>query len=178
MWVQEMWRWFWPFFATAGTTSIRAATMLDTARISEIHAQCFAIGWGASEIERMLLDGHIADVLVARGFFGDFVAGIAISRVVLDEAELMTIALDPDLRGRGAGRELLRHHIARVRRAGAEAMFLEVAADNAAALRLYWAAGFAEFGRRKGYYTGPKGRQDALTFRRDLYDLDPTPRAF
>jgi ribosomal-protein-alanine N-acetyltransferase len=178
MWSRGIWTWIWPFVATTGATTIRAATMLDTPRIAEIHAQCFAFGWSAGEIERMLLDGHVADVLVARGFFGDSIAGIAISRVVLDEAELLTIALDPDLRGRGAARELLRQHIARVRRAGAEAMFLEVAADNAAALRLYWAAGFAEFGRRKGYYPGPDGRRDALTFRRDLGDLDPTPRAF
>lgn len=173
-----MWGWLWPYFAGAGSIVIRPATMLDAARMAAIHAACFAHGWPRHEFEAMLARGHVADVAVARGLFGDFLAGFAVSRVVAGEAELLSIALDAESRGRGAARDLLERHIARARRAGAEIMFLEVAADNAPALKLYGRLGFEAMGRRKGYYqTGP-GRRDALTFRRDLGDLDPTPRAY
>jgi ribosomal-protein-alanine N-acetyltransferase len=48
-------------------------------------------------------------------------------------------------------------------------MHLEVAVDNAAALRLYRRAGFAEAGRRRGYYERPGGRVDALVLTRVLH---------
>lgn len=175
------WQWLFPWFSPPGVT-LRRAIMLDAPRIAAIHAEGFAIGWGTAEIERMLLEGHVADVLVSRGFLGGVVMGgvimgFAISRVVLDEAELLTIALDREARGRGHGARLLRHHLARVRQAGATALLLEVAADNAAALRLYRGMGFEEFGRRKGYYPGRDGtRRDAVTMRLGIAHLDPTPR--
>ena len=53
--------------------------------------------------------------------------------------------------------------------AGAEAMFLEVAADNAAAIALYaGAGGFVRVGARPGYYPRETGAIDALVMRRDL----------
>ena len=56
--------------------------------------------------------------------------------------------------------------MATAQRSGAEAMFLEVAADNAAALALYRGAGFTQAGLRRGYYA-PAGT-DAFVLRRDL----------
>ena len=47
-------------------------------------------------------------------------------------------------------------------------MFLEVAADNLAAIALYQATGFAKVGVRKGYYPHPDGAKDALVMRRTL----------
>ena len=52
---------------------------------------------------------------------------------------------------------------------GAFRAFLEVAADNEAAVALYRQAGFAEAGRRTGYYRRPDGtRIDACLLARDL----------
>jgi len=49
---------------------------------------------------------------------------------------------------------------------GAKAVFLEVAADNAAALALYQEAGFETVGVRRGYYPRPGGgAADALNLR-------------
>lgn len=156
--------------------------MADSARIAAIHTASFAHGWGAGEIEGMIADRrHVADVLVAPALLGEVLTGFAISRVVAGEAELLTIALDAEIRGRGHAARLLKCHAAQVRRAGAEAMFLEVADDNAPALKLYRRLGFSEIGRRKGYYPGeaPKAaRRDAVTMRWDLGELDPTPRAY
>lgn len=147
--------------------------------MSDIHASGFAHGWARGELEQMIFSAtHTADVLFSRGLAGDVVSGFAISRVVAGEAELLTIVLDPEARGRGLSAELLGHHARSVRRAGGEALFLEVATDNAPALALYRRAGFEEIGRRKGYYSARNGepRRDALTMRADLSSLDPTPR--
>lgn len=178
-----MWFWLWPWFRMGETgTMMRPASMVDSSRMAAIHAEGFAVGWGRDEIERMVLEGHVADVLVSRALYGEIVTGFAISRVVLDEAELLSVALDPEVRGRGLAAPLLRRHAERVRRAGAATLFLEVAADNAPALALYRGLGMEEMGRRKGYYPAHEGtaagRRDALTMRWDLGHLDPTPRAF
>lgn len=176
-----MWFWFWPWLRMGfDNPTFRRALMPDSRRMAAIHAEGFAIGWPVEDIERMLLAGHVADVLVSRAApFGEVVTGFAISRVVLDEAELLTIALDREVRGRALAMPLLMRHARKVRQAGARVLFLEVAGDNAPALALYRAAGFAEIGRRKAYYPpheaeGP--RRDALTMRWDIEHLDPTPR--
>lgn len=178
-----MWLWFWPWFRMGlSSTTLRSAQAIDAARMAAIHAEGFAVGWDRIEIERMILDGHVADVLVSRAVIGEIVTGFAISRVVLDEAELLSIALDREVRGRGLAAPLLRRHAERVRQAGAATLFLEVAADNAPALALYRSFGMVETGRRKGYYPAMEGpsapRRDALTMRWDISHLDPTPRGW
>jgi ribosomal-protein-alanine N-acetyltransferase len=178
---KAMWPWLWPWFWWMGPSSIacRAALAADSWRMSDIHASGFAHGWARGELEQMIFSAnHAADVLVSRGLVGDVVSGFAISRIVAGEAELLTIVLDPEARGRGLSAELLAHHARSVRRAGGEVLFLEVASDNAPALALYRKAGFKQIGQRKGYYPAAGGapRRDALTMRADLSNLDPTPR--
>jgi ribosomal-protein-alanine N-acetyltransferase len=147
--------------------------------MAEIHAGGFAIGWSRSDLENMMLSGDVADVQVSRAWIGEIVTGFAISRVAAGEAELLSIALDPETRGKGQARALLEFHLHNVRRAGAEEIFLEVSEDNEPALRLYRALAFKPIGRRKGYYANRGGRRlDAITMRRDLSGLDPTPRYF
>ena len=179
-----MWFWFWPWFwlGSGGETLIREAQMADSSRIATLHAESFAVGWDKGEIENMLIGNHAADALVLRTPLRDIVTGFAISRIVMDEAELLTIALDRDMRGRKHSVELLTRHAARCRRAGAERMFLEVAADNEPALALYRKLGFIQIGHRKGYYPAAHvvgaPRRDALTMCWDLTGFDPTPRAY
>jgi ribosomal-protein-alanine N-acetyltransferase len=85
-----------------------------------------------------------------------------LARVAGDEAEILTLAVVPTLRRRGIGRCLLGRTIEHAACLGARALFLEVAADNAAARGLYAAHGLAEIGRRTEYY--PDGG-DALVLR-------------
>ena len=70
---------------------------------------------------------------------------------------------------------LLAAALARAEALGCETMFLEVAADNAAALGLYRTAGFVQAGLRRGYYHRPGGDMDALVLRRDLNTASPEP---
>jgi ribosomal-protein-alanine N-acetyltransferase len=147
--------------------------------MAEIHAAGFAIGWNRADLEGMMLSGDVADVQVSRAWIGDIVTGFAVSRIGGGEAELLSIALDPETRGKGQARALLEFHLQNVRRAGANTLFLEVSEDNDPALHLYRRLGFEAMGRRKGYYGAKCGRRtDAITMRRDLSALDPTPRYF
>jgi ribosomal-protein-alanine N-acetyltransferase len=95
--------------------------------------------------------------------------GFVLSRAAADEAEILTIAVDPALRKGGVGRDLLRAHLGQAAAAGARRLFLEVDADNAAALALYARFQFVKVGERKGYYKRPDGKAaTALVMRRDL----------
>jgi [ribosomal protein S18]-alanine N-acetyltransferase len=96
-------------------------------------------------------------------------AGLLLGRAVAGEAELLTIAVAPEARRRGLGRKLVSRFVYQAQLRGAERAFLEVAADNPAAIALYESAGFAAAGRRKGYYLTPDGlRVDALVLAREL----------
>lgn len=91
--------------------------------------------------------------------------GFLLGRVIAGEAELLTLAVPPEARRQGIGAELVAAFLAEAAGRGAETAFLEVAADNDAARRLYHRAGFAEAGRRRAYY-GPA--LDALVLSRAL----------
>lgn len=95
--------------------------------------------------------------------------GFALLRVVLDEGELLTIAIAPAAQGQGYGAAILADAMAQAQTHGAARLFLEVAADNAAARALYARAGFVRTGLRKGYYARQGAAPvDALLLARDL----------
>ena len=95
--------------------------------------------------------------------------GFILMRAVADEAEILTLAVRPAARRGGQGGRLVGEGVLEAAARGAVRVFLEVAADNAAARALYARAGFVEAGRRPGYYAGPGGaRRDALLLVRNL----------
>ena len=86
-------------------------------------------------------------------------AGIAVGI----DADVMTMGVLPDFRGRGLGRVLMDALIDVARRWGSERVFLEVRESNAAAISLYENSGVEVVGRTKGYFRNP--REDALNMR-------------
>lgn len=117
--------------------------------------------------------GHFSDCLKA-GYSGwvvrraGVVAGYAVLMMALDEGHLLNIGVAGDLQRQGLGARLLDLVMMRTRDAGGLSLLLEVRPSNAGALRLYQRFGFAEIGRRKGYYPAATGREDALVLRRML----------
>lgn len=90
-------------------------------------------------------------------------AGFTLTRIIADEAELLLIAVVPEMRGRGVGRLLLENTINRAAREGATRLHLEMR-DGNPALSLYRRVGFTPVGRRHDYYRGKFGQSfDALT---------------
>ncbi len=96
------------------------------------------------------------------------IPGFALGRVTLDEAELLTLAVHPDHQRRGLGRICLAAFESEALERGATRAFLEVAASNRAARTLYAKAGWAEDGKRPGYYPSATGREDAILMSKAL----------
>jgi ribosomal-protein-alanine N-acetyltransferase len=138
----------------------------DAAAIAALHGVSFARGWSEQEVETLMTDRY---VLAHRAMNGSAIAGFILSRLVEDEAEILSVAVANARRGRGLARSLLNLHMRRLAGLGARAIFLEVDEHNAPAIRLYDRAGFHEIARRPNYYPGPGSKAAAaLVLRRDL----------
>lgn len=85
------------------------------------------------------------------------IAGFALARAIVDEAELLLLATAPCRRRQGVGSALVRSILAHARERGAVRVHLEVRAGNGA-VDLYRANGFAKCGERRGYYRGQAGQ--------------------
>jgi ribosomal-protein-alanine N-acetyltransferase len=141
------------------------ASARDAAAIAVLHGASFQRGWSEQEIEGLLLDRH---VITHRALTGAALAGFIMSRLVADEAEILSVAVARRQRGRGLARRLLDLNLRRLAGLGARAVFLEVDEHNDPAVRLYRRAGFNEVSRRANYYPGNEGAAAALVLRRDL----------
>jgi ribosomal-protein-alanine N-acetyltransferase len=93
--------------------------------------------------------------------------GFALARIVLDEAELLLLAVRRDGQRSGIGQLLLDRFRLVATARGASKLHLEVR-DGNPAMHLYRRAGFTEAGRRRNYYTGRDGQiYDALTLMKE-----------
>lgn len=130
--------------------------------MARLHAACFTLPlpWSAQELEATL-EGRFSFALERPG-------GFLLAQVVADEAELLTLAVEPDQRRQGVGRALVTAFLAESRARGATRAFLEVAEGNAGARALYAGLGFTETGRRRGYYRGSGRQEDAILMGVDL----------
>ena len=139
----------------------------DAKELARIHAQGFYRGWPEAEFASFLSEAE-TPVYVACDAKRR-IAGFALIRIAADEAELLTIAVDPKWRGKKIGEALLKAVFEDLMMSPARRMFLEVSEENAAAIKLYQREGFATISSRKGYYPKPDGSQaTALVMARDL----------
>ncbi len=128
---------------------------LSPVLLAEIHAEAFESPWD---------EAAMASLLDSPGVFvrGDD-QGFIMIRVIVDEAEILTVGVRPSARRGGRGRQLVQQAIVESAARGAERMFLEVAESNEAARSLYVSCGFEVVGQRRGYYQRTDGsREDAL----------------
>lgn len=119
----------------------------DPEALATLHATSFDRGWSATTFADLLKQPGVLAITGSDGFI--------LFRVVADEAEILTLAVRPEGRGRGQGGRLTREAAAAAAEAGARRLFLEVAEDNVAARALYRRAGFEVFGGRPRYYARP-----------------------
>ena len=137
---------------------------MTPADLAALHARCFRTPppWSAADFATFVAD-PLAFLLVE----GD--AGFLLGRAAAGEAELLTLAVAPESRRLGLGRRLVARFVYQAQLRQAQRAFLEVSAENPAAIALYDSAGFRTEGRRRGYYAPPQGaRIDALVMARDL----------
>lgn len=146
---------------------IEPAEPADAEIVAKLHARGFYRGWPREDFAAYIA-GPDTPVYVACDAKRR-IAGFAMLRLVADEAELITIAVDPKWRKKGVGLALMRALFEDLRMTAAKRLFLEVAADNPAALKLYARFGFTKLSERQGYYTRANGQPaTALVMARDL----------
>jgi len=138
----------------------------DLSTVARIHAASFDDAWTEAVFHRILAMPS-AFGLAARA--AHTLIGFAVARVAAGECELLSLAVDPGQRRTGIGARLLDATIAAAIAHGGRVLFLEVAENNAPALRLYESRRLAMVGRRPNYYEAPGGSTvAALTMRLDL----------
>jgi ribosomal-protein-alanine N-acetyltransferase len=125
--------------------------------------------WTEANFRDALAAGNLGLV----GIWENVLSAMAVLQMAGGEAELLTMAVNPDLRRRGFGRLLLNQLIMSASSYGADAIWLEVRRSNAPAIALYRSAGFVDIGWRKGYYQTAAGREDAIMMRRSLASRSP-----
>jgi ribosomal-protein-alanine N-acetyltransferase len=152
---------------TRAEPAMSEASARDASAIAALHGGSFRRGWSEQDVEGLLLDRH---VVAHRVLMGTRLAGFIMSRLVEDEAEILSVAVAGRQRGRGLARQLLNLHLRWLAGLGARSVFLEVDEHNDPALRLYHRVGFSEVSRRPNYYLGTGGKAAAaLVLRRDLF---------
>ena len=132
-------------------------------QIAEIETLCFSDPWSEKSVASEL-NNRLSLWLVALD--GDTVAGYVGSQSVLDEADMMNIAVHPDYRRQGIGRDLVLALAEALQKKGIRGLMLEVRQSNAPAIALYEQLGFQQVGMRPNYYRNPK--ENALILRKEL----------
>ena len=127
--------------------------------VAELEKQNFSEPWPDIAV-RSELTNKLALWLVALD--GETVVGYVGSQTVLQEADMMNIAVADSHRRQGIARMLVEELI---RQLDAYQLTLEVRASNAGAIALYDSLGFTQVGLRKNYYHKPK--EDALILRKE-----------
>ena len=154
---------------------IRPATSADVPAILALERACSsAAHWSDAQYQLVFDPGATPRLLLVAE--ESSIAGFIMVRTLGPEWEIENVAVAPDFRGRGIGRALVCAAIEGARSLNAEAVFLEVRASNAAARALYARCGFAETGRRSGYYSHPD--EDAVLYRFHLRDDLPSRLSF
>lgn len=149
-----------------GTAADLAAVM---AVMDEAFDPAFGEAWTAAQCSGVLTLPGLSLLLAS---VGEEPAGFALTRVTLDEAELLLLAVRPALRGRGVGQALLARAGEAARIMGAARLHLEVRSGNEA-ISLYKRSGFRQTGTRRAYYRGRDGQLfDALSLTVNLEDPD------
>lgn len=135
----------------------------DLAQLVFLERQCFTQSWTIEQYQKVL-DQDNYRVL---GIFLDnrLNAYIVIS-LMRDEAEIINLAVHPDLRNMGLARTLISKAIDVCAQTKVKKIFLEVRPSNLPALSVYRASGFVQVARRKKYYQ--EGQEDALVLSLDL----------
>jgi [ribosomal protein S18]-alanine N-acetyltransferase len=146
---------------------LATATTAEVSGMAAVHASSFDEAWDSGEIGAVL-DGPGGFGLVVRDPQTGSMVGFILARAVADEAEVLTLAVDPTHRRSGVGQALVEAVALNAAAFGARRLFLEVASDNEAALALYRVAGFKPVGQRPAYYRRGAGAVDALVLQRDL----------
>ena len=144
---------------------IRQMTEKDLDVIVRIEETCFTDPWSKQGFADSLHEAS-AHLLVIEDESGE-IAGYACLYQVVDEGEIVNVAIDPKYLQKGYGEKLVSALMKLGKDLGAERFFLEVRKSNVAGQALYGSLGFFACGVRKGFYENPK--EDAVLM---MWEMD------
>lgn len=148
----------WSVFRKHQPYEARALVVEDAQACADLHKAAFQQSWTTAEFENLIAARNTrSDGCTSSS--GSALLAFIISRIVADEAEILTIATAPTERRRGLATVLLQDHLETLRHCGVHKLFLEVSANNTAALALYQKFGFGKIGERPAYYSMPNGER-------------------
>jgi len=136
---------------------LRPMIVSDLAAVCAIEQQVQYAPW-SEQLFSDSLERHLCSVAL----HDEQIVGFLVVQLIVDEAHLLNIAVDPKQQKQGIGRVLLDHAQQQAQAKKANALFLEVRASNQRAIQLYYMAGFNEVGVRKKYYPAAQGKEDAV----------------
>ena len=145
------------------TQTICQMTASHVSQVAEIERLCFRDPWSEKSVAGELTN-KLAHWIVLEE--NGRVLGYVGTQTVMDETDMMNIAVHPEHRRRGIADALMAVLISDLERMGSRSLTLEVRVSNEPARKLYERWGFDEVGRRKNYYRNP--REDALILRREI----------
>ena len=132
------------------------------AQVAALEKICFSDPWSEKSVASEL-NNKLAYWLVA--LEENVVAGYIGSQTVMEETDMMNVAVHPDYRRKGIAEALVNGLVEALKEQGSRCLTLEVRASNEPAIRLYEKLGFLQIGRRPKYYRNP--REDALILRKE-----------
>ncbi len=135
----------------------------DLDEVVAVEQEVYPYPWSRANFSDSLAQGYHAWVLRAQD---GALMGYFLVMGIVDEAHLLNVAVARPWQGKGVGRLLVNQAVALSRGLGMESILLEVRPSNSRALEIYQRYGFAEIGRRKGYYPAANStREDAIVMR-------------
>lgn len=137
-------------------------TAEDISQVAALEQACFSDPWPQSVLAQELENG-LSLWLAAKQ--GGEVLGYVGSQSVLDEADMMNLAVQETARRQGIAKALVCALCRKLSEKGVQSLTLEVRDSNEPAIRLYEALGFTQVGKRPNYYFHPK--EDARILRKD-----------
>lgn len=137
---------------------IRYMTLEDVDAVHALELKCFTTPWSKDSFIQELTSNKLARYMVL--LVDDEIVSYGGFWIIVDEAHITNIAVDPDRRRLGLGKKLVQGMIDEIQKMGLENVTLEVRDSNVAARNLYAGFGFADAGRRPSYYQEPK--EDAI----------------
>ena len=142
---------------------VERAVASDAAALAALARESGVPGWSEASLLAAVADSQMVARVVREA--SGVAYGFVVARCVVDEMEILLVAVAKHGRRRGAGSALVAAALADAARAGAVAAHLEVRASNAAAIALYTRLGFVAGGRRPRYYDAT---EDAVRMSRVL----------
>ncbi|WP_156850917.1 ribosomal protein S18-alanine N-acetyltransferase [Bartonella refiksaydamii] len=138
----------------------------DSTSFHKIHQSCFFPAWEKQAFDNFLTDHSIFGYKASLIGQPDQIVGFCLCRLILDEAEIITIAVHPHFRRQGIGTLLIDSTLCYLHHECAIKLFLEVEETNLSALNLYQRFQFQKIAKRPAYYPSKNSRTNAIVMQK------------